>query len=514
MNTKDESNTIQCPKCSHDFAMNEALLARVTQQAQVEIETRLQFEREKIARQAEDRIAQATQAAAEQRKASEEAARKLREEAVAAAVRLEQERQAQQSTLQAQREQLNRQSIEALTRQLGEMQEQNQRLAERERLAEINARQQAEAAAQQRLAAVSAEIEQRLKQESELRVQELNLQLNTLRDQVAAANNRANQISQQNQGAALEASVEEQLRAAFPRDIVSDVPAGVNGADVMLDVVNDAGTVCGRILFETKRTQQWSEGWIGKLGEDMHRAKADIGVIITQTMPRDMKATGLRQGVWVADVASAMTLIRSLRWGLQESHLQKRIAGQSGEASAMLYDFVTSTDFRNRVQTILKTYATMRESLLKERRAMEKMWKTREAQLEFLSGHTTHVIANIEVKTGHRLEDENSLELGEGDDDIDVEFEDAASTAALPALSSSSVEDLDQLEQQGEIFLSKLRKLGGSAGNKSMRFELIWDAEKFERVKQYLIEEELIVTGRGRGGSVSLPGYERNSAND
>jgi hypothetical protein len=510
MNTKDESNTIQCPKCSHDFAINEALLARVTQQAQVEIETRLQFEREKIARQAEDRIAQATQAAAEQRKASEEAARKLREEAVAAAVRLEQERQAQQSTLQAQREQLNRQSIEALTRQLGEMQEQNQRLAERERLAEINARQQAEAAAQQRLAAVSAEIEQRLKQESELRVQELNLQLNTLRDQVAAANNRANQISQQNQGAALEASVEEQLRTAFPHDLVSDVPAGVNGADIMLDVHNDAGVHCGRILFETKRTAQWSNDWTRKLGEDLHRAKADIGVIITQTMPRDMKTTGIKDGVWVADFASAMTLIRSIRWGLQESHLQKRIAGQSGEASAMLYDFVTSNDFRNRVQTILKTYASMREALLKERRSMEKMWKTREAQLDLLAGHTTHVITNIEVKTGHQLEDDDNLELGEGNDDIDVDFEDAApvTRAALPP---SLGEDLEQL---GEIFLSKLRKLGSSAGNKAMRFELIWDAEKFERVKQYLIEEELIVTGRGRGGSVSLPGYERNSAND
>lgn len=514
MNIRNESNSIQCPKCSHEFAMNEALLRQVNQQAQAEIETRLQTEREKINREAQARIAEAVKIAADQRKASEDAARKLREEAVAAAVRLEQERQATQATLQAQREELNRQSIDDLTRQLGEMQEQNQRLAERERLAEITARQQAEAAAQQRIAQATLDIEQRLQQESELRVQELNLQLNSLRDQVAAANNRANQISQQNQGAALEASVEEQLRAAFPRDIVSDVPAGVNGADIMLDVVNDGGIVCGRILFETKRTANFSNDWTGKLGEDMHRAKADIGVLITQTMPKDMKSTGIRDGVWVADFASAMTLIRSLRWGIQEAHLQKRIAGQSGEASAMLYDFVTSTDFRNRVQTILKTYASMRESLLKERRAMDKMWKTREAQLDLLAGHTTHVITNIEIKTGHQLEDENSMELGEAEDDIDIDFEDAAPTATRPALPRSTIEDPDQLEQLGEIFLNKLRKLGGNAGNKAMRFELIWDAGKFERVKQYLIEEELIVTGRGRGGSVSLPGYEKNPGND
>jgi hypothetical protein len=513
------SNTIQCPQCSHQFEITEALLRQVSQQAQVEIETRLQAEREKIVRDAEARVAEAAKSAAEERKASEEASRKLREEAVTAAVRLEQERQATQATLQAQREELNRKSIEALTKQLGEMQEQNQRLAESQRLAEITARQQAEAAAQQRITQVTGDIEQRLKQESELRVQELNLQLESLRSQVAVANQRANQISQQNQGAALEASIEEQLRTAFSGDKVSDVPAGVNGADVMLDVVNDAGAVCGRILLETKRTQAWSNDWTGKLGEDLHRAKADIGVLITQTMPRDMKTTGIRDGVWVSDFASAMTLIRSLRWGIQEAHLQKRIAGQSGEASAMLYDFVTSTDFRNRVQTILKTYASMRETLMKERRAMEKIWKTRDQQLDDLAKHTTHVITGIETKTGHQLEDDGTLMLEDaaGDpagDDIDIDFEDAAPTAARPALPQITSEDLDQLEQLGDFFLSKLRKLGGSAGNKAMRFELIWDAEKFERVKQYLIEEELIVTGRGRGGSVSLPGYEKNAAND
>ena len=487
-------------------------MARVNQQAQVEIETRLQAEREKIVRDAEARVAEAAKSAADERKASEEASRKLREEAVAAAVRLEQDRQATQATLQTQREELNRKSIEALTKQLVEMQEQNQRLAESQRLAEITARQQAEAAAQQRITQVTGDIEQRLKQESELRVQELNLQLESLRSQVAVANQRANQISQQNQGAALEASIEEQLRTAFPGDKVSDVPAGVNGADVMLDVVNDAGGVCGRILVETKRTLAWSNDWTRKLGEDIHRANADIGVIITQTMPRDMKTTSNRDGVWVADFATAMTLIRSLRWGLQEANLQKRVAGQSAEASAMLYDFVTSTDFRKRIQTILSTHEAMRAALLKERRAMEKMWKIRETHLDQLTKHSTHVITNIETQSGHQIEDVDQILLGDGDDDIDADFEGGGDSGTRPVLLGG--EDLDQLEQLGEIFLSKLRKLGGSAGNKAMRFELIWDAGKFERVKQYLIEEELIVPGRGRGGSVSFPGYEKNTAND
>ena len=484
------ANSIQCPSCNHEIALSEAILARINQQAQTEIENRIQTEREKISRRSEELLEAAAKSAAAEREKAEQTARILREEAVAAAISLEHERQAQQEQLRAQREQNQQESMNRLMEKITQLQTEKELLAERERLSQIEARQQAEAAAQQRISTVSAEIEQRLQQESEFRVQELNLQLNTLRNQLATANQRANQISQQNQGAALEASIEEQLRGVFPRDIVADVPAGVNGADIMMDVVNDSGNICGRILFETKRTASFSNEWTTKLNEDMHRAKADIGVIITQTMPRDMKSTGFKDGVWVADFATAMTLVRSLRWGIQESYLQKRIAGQSGEASAMLYDFVTSNDFRNRVQTILKTYSSMRDSLLKERRSMDKMWKTREAQLDLLATHTTHLITNIEVKTGHQLEGEGQLLI----EDVSAEHPELVHE-------SSNNEDLDAM---GEIFIGKLRQLGGSAGNKSLCFDLIWDVEKFNRVKEYLIQVGLVARAPGKGGSVRL----------
>lgn len=501
MNTK---NTIECPKCQHSFEMTEALLKQVGQQAEASLQDRLAEERARLSREAAEKIAAAAEESARLRREAEESARQLRDEAVASAVRLEQERQAQQEQLRIQREKLQQESLDALTKQLSEMQVQNQKLTESQRLAEITARQQAEAAAQLRIAAATTEIELRLKQDADLRVNELNLQLGTLREQLAQANNRANQISQQNQGAALEASVEEQLRTAFPRDTVSDVPAGVNGADVMLDVFNDSGVLCGRILFEVKRTQAWSNDWVNKLSEDMHLANADVGVIITQTMPRDMKAPGTRDGVWVTDFASAMTLIRSLRWGVQEAALQKRIAEQSGEASAVLFDFVTSNDFRNRVQTILKTYASMHDALTKEKRAMQKMWELRQAHLDALTKHTTHVITNIEVKSGHQIEDLDALLLEDGMGEGDEAEDDRPSSITTPTALALG----DDLGQLCEIFLSKLRKLGGSAGNKALRFELIWDAEKFERVKEHLISLGQVARGAGKGGSVRLSGEE------
>jgi hypothetical protein len=405
------SNTIQCPQCSHQFEMTEALLKQVNQQAQAEIETRLKSEREKMVRESEARLAEAAKLAAEERRKSEEASRKLREEAVAAAVRIEQERQTSQATLQAQREELNRQSLETLTKQLAEMQEQNQKLAESQRLAEINARQQAEAAAQLRITQVTGDIEQRLKQESELRTKELELQLESLRGQVAAANQRANQISQQNQGDALESFFEKQLRAVFPRDEVADVPTGVRGADVMLDVFNEVGTGCGRILFETKRTQNWSNAWIGKLREDLHRVNAHVGVIVTETLPKDIQGCGFKDGIWVADFSSAMTLIRSLRWGLMQVQLEKKVQQNAEQNASLLYGYVTSPEFRNRVVSIVGAHAALRDGINKERKAMEKNWKLRETQIGIVEQNVMAVLGSIEGNSGHRLEGVGDLEL-------------------------------------------------------------------------------------------------------
>lgn len=410
------SNSIQCPQCSHQFEMTEALLKQVNQQAQTEIETRLKIEREKLSRESEQRLEEAAKAASEERRKSEEMALKLRDEAVASAIRLEQERQATQATLQAQREELNRKSLETLTKQLAEMQEQNQKLVESLQLAQIEARKQADAAAKQRIEQVTAELQQSLKQESELKIQGLELQLGTVQKQLEEASRKAAQGSMQNQGAALEASFEEQLRSTFPRDQVKDVPTGVKGADIMLDVFNDVGTACGLILFETKRTQNWSNAWIGKLREDMHRVNAHVGVIVTETLPKDIQGCGFKDGIWVADFSSAMTLIRSLRWGLMQVQLEKKVQQNAEQNAALLYGYVTSTDFRNRVVSIVGAHASLRDGINKERKAMEKNWKLRETQIEIVEKNIMAMLGSIEGNSGHRLEGVGDLELegGEG----------------------------------------------------------------------------------------------------
>ena len=401
------SNTIQCPQCSHQFAMSEALLRQVNQQAQAEIEIRLKAERAKLAKESEQLLAEATKQAGEnERKAVEEA------------LRVQKESQEREQLLQKQREQQNRESTDRLVKQLTDMQEQNQKLVESQRLAQIEARQQADAAAQQRIAQVTVELQQSIKQESDLKIQGLELQLGTVQKQLEEASRKATQGSMQNQGAALEATFEDQLSSAFPRDQVRDVPTGVKGADVMLDVFNDVGTSCGLILFETKRTQNWGNDWIGKLREDLHRVNAHVGVIVTQTLPKDIQGCGLKDGIWVTDYPSAMTLIRTLRWGLVQVQLEKKVHQHAEQNAALLYGYVTSPEFRNRVVSIVKAHTNMREGIGKERRAMEKLWKLRETQIGIVEQNVMAVLGSIEGNSGHHLEGVGDLELEDGEENL------------------------------------------------------------------------------------------------
>jgi hypothetical protein len=387
--------------------MTEALLKQVNQQAQAEIEQRLNTEREKIARETKHRLAEARAQAAERETKAVEDALKAQTEA--------QERELQ---LQKQRELQSQQAADRLVKQLEDLQKQNTDLIESQRLARIEAKLAADAAAQQRIDQITAELQQRLQHESELKIRELELKLGTVQGKLEEASRKAAQGSMQNQGAALEATFENQLRSTFPRDTVTEVKTGVRGADVILEVFNDAGTASGSILFETKRTQEWGNAWIGKLREDMHRVKAHVGVIVTQQLPKDMQGCGFKDGVWVSDYTSAMILIRSLRWGLMQVQLEKKVHQHADLNAAHLYAYVTSPEFRNRVVSIVGAHAGLRNGISSERKAMEKIWKSREAQIAIVEQNIMAMLGSIEGNSGHQLQGVGELKLEDAEGNV------------------------------------------------------------------------------------------------
>jgi hypothetical protein len=210
----------------------------------------------------------------------------------------------------------------------------------------------------------------------------------------------AEQGSMQLQGEVLELDIENQLRTAFVHDLVEEVSKGIRGADVQHSVRTNSGNACGMILWETKRTKNWSGGWIDKLKEDMRASKAELAVLVSQILPDGVKHFGLVDGVWVCDYISALPLAAALRSGLINAAMAR--LAETGKAGKMeeLYAYLCSHEFRQHIEAVVESFVAMQDDLLRERRAMEKAWGAREKQITRAIQHTAQLYGSIQGIAG------------------------------------------------------------------------------------------------------------------
>ena len=229
---------------------------------------------------------------------------------------------------------------------------------------------------------------------------------------------KAEQGSMQLQGEAQEMALEEMLRSTFPFDIVSEVGKGVRGADCVQTVRNNFGQECGKIIYESKRTSTFTQEWIEKLKNDMRSLGADIAVIVTKTMPRDMDCFGVRDGVWICSFSEVRALTTVLRDGVIRVYNTARSNENKGDKMHMLYSYLTSHEFAEQWKAIREGFMNMKLSIQKERDAMERLWKAREKQLEKVLLNAAHIRGSIEGISGLETVDLNLLE-----DDAEEDFE-------------------------------------------------------------------------------------------
>jgi len=253
--------------------------------------------------------------------------------------------------------------------------------------------------------------------EFQLRLKELEKQLEDQKKLADEMRRKAEQGSTQLQGEIQELALEELLRNAFPFDVIAEVGKGVKGADCIQTVRNNSGQECGRIIYESKRTANFGGDWIEKLKTDMRSLGADVAVIVTRTMPRDMDGFGLKDGVWICSFAEVKALAVVLRDSIMRISTAVRNNENKGEKMHMLYDYLTSNEFAEQWKAIREGFLSMRISIQKERDAMEKLWKTREKQLEKVLLNATHIRGSIEGIAGmetavdlHLLEDSEEAE--------------------------------------------------------------------------------------------------------
>jgi hypothetical protein len=208
------------------------------------------------------------------------------------------------------------------------------------------------------------------------------------------------QGSTQLQGEVQELALESLLRAAFPFDVITEVNKGVRGADCIQIVRNSYGQECGKIIYESKRAESFGADWIEKLKKDMRSTGAEIAVLVTKTMPRDMDCFGLKEGVWVCTFSEVKAMANVLRDGVIRIFTSAKSHENRGDKMHLLYNYLTSTEFSEQWKAIREGFVAMKSGIQKERDAMERLWKIRERQLEKVLLNSSHVKGSIEGIAG------------------------------------------------------------------------------------------------------------------
>lgn len=291
---------------------------------------------------------------------------------------------------------------------------------------EKKARADAELAAQKKLAEEEAKIRESAQKDADEK-QRLNLAakektITDLQKALDEAQRKAAQGSQQLQGEVMELDLERSLADTFRDDLVAPVPKGVNGADIAHTVRSPRGTECGLMLWEIKRTKHWTDGWVPKLKEDVRNARASVAIIVTEALPKDMQEDlGQVNGVWVCKPALAIVLGSLLRKGLLDVARQKALSDNRGDKADALYNFVTSHEFVQQVESMVETYQEMTQQVTKERVAFERLWAQREKQAQKLLLGTANIIGSMQGHIGQAsMPKIKGLELIEAGDEDDV----------------------------------------------------------------------------------------------
>lgn len=247
--------------------------------------------------------------------------------------------------------------------------------------------------------------------QSRLKIAEKDKTINDLQVKLQAALRQAEQGSQQLQGEVQELELESLLRSAFPQDSIEPVPKGEHGGDVIHRVAGPNGQHCGTILWESKRTKAWSDGWLGKVREDQRAAKAEIALIVSQSLPKDIETFNLVDGVWVSSHSCAIPVAIALRYSLIEL-ASARHAGEGQQTKMeLVYQYLTGPRFRHRIEAIVEKFADMHEDLQRERKTMTKLWAKREEQIRCVVESTAGMYGDLQGIAGKTLQEIEGLNV-------------------------------------------------------------------------------------------------------
>ncbi len=421
-----QENQITCPKCQTLIDVREALYKQIELENQSRFLVQQKaFEKEVNEKRAQyqsyfKNLEQKEEALKEREKEQKAKFDEAVKQASALALQDEKAKIIEEARKNAFLEQ--QKGLELLQKELDEKSKQVQQLhqkeAEIERLkrenneAESRLKAENEKKLNEKLDLEREKIEKALHEKNELKFKQQEEQLEMLRNELKNAQRKAELSSQQFQGEVQELAIEEFLRQKFPLDSVEEIKKGQRGGDCIQVVHTREFQNCGKIYYESKRTKEFQKAWVEKLKSDMREIGADVGVIVSEVLPKEMERMGLFEGVWVCSFEEFKGLSAVLREGVIQVGLAKKSQENKGDKMDLLYHYLTSSEFSMQVNAIIEGFEQLRADLESEKRAMARIWKSREKQMEKVFEGTINMYGSIKGIAGNVIGQVKALELG------------------------------------------------------------------------------------------------------
>lgn len=371
-------NKIKCPNCGHEFDVDRVLEHQTEEKIKRELQSKFEEEKNKVAEEYK-------------LKGKEEAETELKQ------LRDDFEKKSKENL------ELKKKELELLRKEkeLNQKEEQIRIDVEKEFIDKSTERE--------------LEIRRQEAEKNELKNKELAKQLEDQKKLIEEMRRKSEQGSMQMQGEIQELALEELLKNQFPFDIINEVPKGVKGADCIHIVRNSLQQECGKIIYESKRTKDFGKDWIDKLKSDQKNQQAEIAVIVTETMPKDMERFGERNGVWICNFQEIKSLSFVLREMLIKTQSVRTAQENKGEKMGLLYNYLTSLEFKQQVESIVEGFTQLKTDIESEKRAMQRIWKEREKQIEKVINSTIDMYGSIKGIAGNAIGSIQALELPEHD---------------------------------------------------------------------------------------------------
>lgn len=418
---------LNCPNCNYEIRLTESLAAPLLAETRQRFQEQLANKDAEVARKAEELSQQREQLAKDRETLDDQVKQRLaaeRSQLVAAEAKKAREAAAAELKAKADETAELRQALEANNLKLAEAQQAQAELMRKQRALDEEKR-ELDLTIEKRVQASVDQIHAKARQEADeaarLRVAEKDQTIESMTRTIEELKRKAEQGSQQSQGEVLELELEELLKSRFPMDVIEPVGKGELGADMIQQVNGQLGQPAGIILWETKRTKAWSDGWLAKLRDDQRRSGADVALIVSHTLPKHIEHFDLVDGIWVAHPRCALPVAVALRQALVDVSSSRLV--QQGQQTKMeqVYHYLTGTKFKQRVEAVVEKFNDMRDDLDRERKFMGRQWAKRETQILAVVDSTVGMVGDLQAIAGKAMPEIPSLDVQLLEHDADTE---------------------------------------------------------------------------------------------